>query len=988
MGGRDTRIVGRDSEVARFERALTGARAGHPAVVLLVGPAGIGKTALWRHVLTPAGMADGAAVIVATGDEAETELEYGVIEQLLRRAPVDAATRARLAPRPGSDPVSVGAALLSLIDGLDVAAPVSVVVDDAQWADEQSLRALTFAARRLHDDRVLLCLTCRAEGLDRLPAGLVRLVDAVDGRIDIGPLDVAAVAELAERRYGQPVPARVAARLHAHTGGSPLHVRTLLDELPVDAAGAPATLPAPHSYAALVIAQVAGCHDVARDLIAALAVLGAAAPVADVARVAGCPDPMAALDELAARGLVEHRAGATGPVVRFPHGLVRAAILGDLSPSRRAALHTAAVAVTAGDEALGHRLAAGVGPDPDLVDAARARAGEHVRAGAPAAAARQLLAAAPRAGSPDDREKLVAVAATQLVLAGAPIGPLAAEIAGFVPSAPRSYVLGREALNHGDATQARALLVDAWERATSGDTGAPTAPRSAGATVTGPPEDEVELAAVHRRMAGPAADTLAILALHHRDGDEVVTWADRALAAGSRSGVSATLLCHGLALDGRLRAAVDAMTTLLADGPPPAVACDAHLGRGIVRVWSNDLDGAAADLAAAADGVADELDDAPGGAEGLHPGSDSLLARVDVRSYQAEVAYRAGRWPEALDLAEAIASVVDDAGDAMFVALPHAVAAFVLAGMGRVDDAQAHLDAATASAEATGLMPARLWAAHATLRVAAATADHQRVADVGDALVAEGLAALPEGIHHWRATYVEALVALDRLDDATRTADDLGRLADAGTDVSLAADAARAAGTVAAARGRGEEAARRFAAGLALDPVASRPFERARLELTAGAHLRRTGSRREAAAVLGEAARRLDALGAAPWAARCVRELDACGLRPRRRGAGAPLLGDAALTAQERLVAHLVAGGRTNREVAAELVITTKTVEHHIGRVYAKLGLRSRSELAARIAAATDGPGPPGPADGSAGRHTDGAAGTSGDRLHRAVGPR
>ena len=953
MGASDTRIVGRDSEIARFERALAGARAGHPGVVLLVGPAGIGKTALWRHVLTPAGEADGAPVIVATGDEAETELEYGVIDQLLRRAPVDADTRARLAPRPGSDPVSVGAALLSLIDGLDLEAPVSVVVDDAQWADEPSLRALTFAARRLHDDRVLLCLACRAEGRDRLPAGLVRLVDALDGRIDIGPLEVAAVAELAERRYGRPVPARVAARLHAHTGGSPLHVRALLDELPVEAAESPAALPAPHSYAALVIAQVAGCHDAARDLIAALAVLGAAAPVADVARVAGRPDPMAALDELAARGLVELGAGATGPVVTFPHGLVRAAILGDLSPSRRAALHTAAVAVTAGDEALGHRLAAAVGPDPDLVAAARARAGQHVRAGAPAAAARQLLAAAPRAGSPDERELLVAVAATQLVLAGAPLGPLAAEIAEFAPSAPRSQVLGREALNHGDLTQAGALFVDAWERATDADPGASTGPRSGGVTVTGRPEDEVGLAAVHQRMAGPVADTLAILALHDRDGDGVVTWARRALAAGSRSGVSATLLCHGLAIDGRLGEAFDAMTTLLAGGPPPAVSRDAHLGRGIVRVWSNDLDGAVADLAAA-DGSAAEHDRPPGDAEGLHPGSASLLARADVGSYQAEVAYRAGRWPEALDLAEAIASVVDDAGDAMVVALPHAEATFVLAGMGRVDDAQAHLDAAVASAEATGLMPARLWAAHATLRVAAARADHVRVAGVGDALVAEGLATLPEGIHHWRATYVEALVALGRLDDARRTADELGRLADSGTDVSLAADAARAAGAVAAADRRAEEAARMFAAGLELDPVASRPFERARLELAAGAHLRRTGHRREAAAVLTEAARRLAAMGAAPWATRCARELDACGLRPRRRTPGAPLAGDAALTAQERLVAHLVAGGRTNREVAAELVITTKTVEHHLGRIYAKLDLRSRSELAARLAVGTN----------------------------------
>ena len=110
---------------------------------------------------------------------------------------------------------------------------------------------------------------------------------------------------------------------------------------------------------------------------------------------------------------------------------------------------------------------------------------QHVRAGAPAAAARQLLAAAPRAGSPDERELLVAVAATQLVLAGAPLGPLAAEIAEFAPSAPRSQVLGREALNHGDLTQAGALFVDAWERATDADPGASTGPRSGGVTVTG-----------------------------------------------------------------------------------------------------------------------------------------------------------------------------------------------------------------------------------------------------------------------------------------------------------------------------------------------------------------------------------------------------------------------------------------------------------------------------------------------------------------------
>jgi DNA-binding CsgD family transcriptional regulator len=510
-----------------------------------------------------------------------------------------------------------------------------------------------------------------------------------------------------------------------------------------------------------------------------------------------------------------------------------------------------------------------------------------------------------------EREHLVVVAAAHLAVAGASVGPLDADVARFPDSAPRSFVLGRSALNARDPAGAERLLADAWDRATSEDADADA-----------------------RRLAGPIADLLAILGINRRRGDEIVTWARRALATGSQSGVSATLLCHGLAVDGQLAEATDEMTAILAGDPPPVLGLDARLGRGIVRVWANDLDGADQDLAAVEAGI---------GAVG------SFLAQVDVRSYRAEVAYRAGRWPEALDLAEATASIVDDAGEPMFVALPHGVAAFVLAGMGRLAEAQRHADAAATSAEVTGLLPAQLWAAHAELRLAAARGDHAAVASVGDRLVAHGFEHFPEGIHHWRAAYVDALVALGRLADAAGISDELTGLASRHGDVSVAADAARAEGVVAAAQSRGDAARRAFEAGLALDPGTTRPFARARLELAAGAHLRRSGNRRAAAALLGQAAARFDALGAEPWASWCAQETEACGLRPRRRTA--PLAGDSALTAQERLVARLAASGRTNREVAAELVISAKTVEHHLGRVYAKLGLRSRTELAARLAA-------------------------------------
>jgi DNA-binding CsgD family transcriptional regulator len=593
---------------------------------------------------------------------------------------------------------------------------------------------------------------------------------------------------------------------------------------------------------------------------------------------------------------------------------MQAAIVGDLSPSRRVALHAAAVAVTEGDEALSHRVAAAVGPDPGLVATARARAAAHLAAGAVAVSARQLLAAAPLAAEPAEREHLVAVAAAQLALAGAPMDGLVAEVRGFPESALRSCVLGRSALTSGDIAAAERWLVDAWDRARRPGTG----------------EDA-------RAVAAPVADLPAVLALHRRDGDGVVTWSRRALATGVPSGLSATLGCHGLALEGRFAQADLEMTALLDASPPPELRLDAQLGRGVVRVWANDLDGAESDLAAV---------DAERGTP------RSILARVDLRSYRAEAAFRAGRWPEALDLAESTASIVDDAGDAMVVALPHAVASFVLAGMGRTAEARTHAEVAAANARDTGLMPARLWSAHAALRVAAADGDHAEVACVGDGLVAEGLDSLPEGIHHWRATYVESLLALGRLDDAAVVAAQLADHAAQHDDVSVRAETARAEGLVAAARGDREAAAAAFGAGLELDVPGSRPFARARLELAAGGNLRRAGKRRAAAVLLAQAAAGFDALGAAPWAVRCAREAEACGLRPRPRTAGHDR--DRELTAQERLVARLVAGGRTNREVAGELVISAKTVEHHLGRVYAKLGVRSRTELAAHVLGGAD----------------------------------
>ena len=190
MGGHTYGIVGRATEVGQLLGALASARAGTPAVALVTGEAGIGKTTLWRAALGGAGgdLAGPAPIVVtATCDEAVRDLTLGVVDQLLRRAAALGAAAPAADPGPGADPVRVGGALLAVVDGLGLDRPLVVVVDDAQWADDASLAALAFAARRA---------------------------------------------------YGRPVSAALAARLAGHTGGHPLHTATLLDELPYEAAAA------------------------------------------------------------------------------------------------------------------------------------------------------------------------------------------------------------------------------------------------------------------------------------------------------------------------------------------------------------------------------------------------------------------------------------------------------------------------------------------------------------------------------------------------------------------------------------------------------------------------------------------------------------------------------------------------------------------------------------------------------------------------------
>src|SRR3954451_10668594 len=310
-------FVGRQEQLASLQEAL----AAVPAVVVVEGEPGIGKTTLVDRFVEPLAH---MRVVRASGVESERDLSFGVADQILRRCAADPVVGVT------ADPVIVGARLL---DALADAAPVVLVVDDAQWADAASLRALLFAWRRLVADRVLVVLATR-DGC--LPEGLVK---AVDRRLRLPPLGAVELARLAAG-LGVELPVPDAERLHAHTGGVPLHARAVLEELPAGRRALPeGELPAPRTFALVVARRLQACSEPARALAEAVAVLGPcslaqAAELATATAEDGAPvAAFEALDEASAAGLLTP---GTGRDVGPAHPLVGAAVLGAMPMARRA----------------------------------------------------------------------------------------------------------------------------------------------------------------------------------------------------------------------------------------------------------------------------------------------------------------------------------------------------------------------------------------------------------------------------------------------------------------------------------------------------------------------------------------------------------------------------------------------------------------------------------------------------------------------------
>jgi DNA-binding CsgD family transcriptional regulator len=892
-------FVGRDAELAAVTASVHAAVAGQAQVVWIEGAAGSGKTALLHEVL--ARLPAACQVLRAEADELAGDVPLGVLTGL---APIGA-----------GDAFAAGMELLALLGAAQDAGPVAVVVEDLHWADAASCRGLLTVARRLDRDKVVFLISSRpgprADGWERFCQDPGRCL-----RVVLGGLSVAEVSELA-RRADKALSPRHAGRLHRHTGGHALYVRTLLSELNHEQLTVPdGELPAPRSLASATVAQLAALPPDARLLAAALSVVNQRRTLGEVGRIAGLRQPTPALESLLTAGFVTWEPGEMHTPVQFTHPLYRAAVYDDLSPTRRQALHHAAAQVLDAGAALAHRVAAADQVDDRLAGDVEAAALRELERGAVAVAATYLLWAWPLSSAPDQQERRLLTAMRLLLADGqtARAAGLRERAIACQPTPLRNLVLGTLAVDQGDAAAA-----ERWLLAVTAPDGEATGPQDH----KGSPADIVPAALctlgslyVHQGRAVEAV-TLAARAISLDPADqsqERTAWTVLALGEGMLRGAPAGLARLAERLPGAAEWVSGADTTLL-------------ITRGTLGFYAGRTMAAAADLRAA-------VRVAP------QNSASAQLSRAHL--HLAQLLLSSGEWDDALVHARLALSLTSDEQLMWIEAQAHAALAQVAACRGQWATAAREVSAAHAAAAILGTVEAVFTARIAQAALARARDEPGGVIDSLQPLTGGGdVRAIPMlSSLGWWPTLIVATIDTGAVDAAERQVD---QLAEAASD-RLLDFRARILGLrarIAQARSDLDQAACLFQQALdafgADDPL----LDRALLQHAFGSVLRARANRSAALDQLRPAHQQLAAVSAEPFRQRVAEDLARSGLRPADRTAR----GSLALTGREQDVATLVAKGLTNREVAGELYVSEKAVEYHLRNVFGKLGISSRREL-------------------------------------------
>jgi DNA-binding CsgD family transcriptional regulator len=886
-------LVGRERELRRLTSLLDEARRGRSGTLVVVGEAGLGKTALLQEACS---QAPEMRVLAATGVESEAELPYSSLHELLRgvldllpRIPASQsrALAAALALEAGHpDALAVGAGTLSLLVEATADAPVLVALDDAHWLDRASADAIVFATRRLIGENLALLATVRpgvATPFDLLP------------RLELGPLADDDARRLLRQRT-VPVAARDETRLLGAAAGNPL----ALLELPVELTGDLPTSATPHERLRRAFSQrVEELPEPGRVgllLAAAEPDLGA---VRRAAEQLGLENPLAAAE--AAR-LVRVEAGE----ISFRHPVVRSLVYASAAPAQQRAAHRALAEALSEDEdrdrRAWHRAAMVDGLDEEVAAALEDTASHAAARGGIAAQAQALERSARLSPAPAARARRLLAAAAAFRRAG---------------DSERALELAGEAL-----PQAEDRLVHA---------------------------DLVYLAGSIRRQQDAGLSDVVLVRESEVDGLD----AERI----------AKLL--SLALDARLYA-LDAAAAVALAPKVETAAREADWPFGLTFVASayllaGERERATAlgrELAHNPDVVSlspldflwlewyDELGLAL--AEGLRTARASgnqvrvaytLAASAHVELRLGRLAHAAAAAAEAIPLAEAI-------GTSGIAGIASAALAHVHAWRGQADAARSQAGAALTAARMTGDSYHDGVAGHALALLSLGTggaggADDAIVELLPFAQRWAGSTVVEPGVAQFVPDLIEALVVSGARDEAREWLARFSAAAAAADRLWALAACARCEGMLAAP----DDVDEPFSRALELHARSPLALERARTHLAYGERLRRQRRRRDARIQLRSAYEAFAAVSASPWQARAVAELQAAGEQVSVEARPLP-----ELTPQELHIARLIAEGKANKEIAAALFLSPKTIEYHLANAFRKLNIHSRAELAAIVA--------------------------------------
>jgi ATP/maltotriose-dependent transcriptional regulator MalT len=906
------RAAGRQADeqtVADFLDGLPSA----PAALVIEGDPGIGKTTLWLKALDRA-RERRFTVLASRAARAESVLAYATLADLLadvdesvwadlpapQRQSLDAALLRRREHAGPSDPRAVAAAFVAVLDRLASRSEsfVLLAIDDLQWIDVSSANVVAFAARRLPPG-VGLIVTTRSAAV----AGRVELAqpDAVH-RIHLKPLSVGELHRVLMTRLNTSMPRPTLVRIHEIAGGNPFFGLELARA--IDTKTGSGDLPLPGSLNQLVSSRLKRVGRDAQELLLAMA--SVPRPTLRILAQSTGTTPERVLEVL---GEAETQAVIVidGNRVSFTHPLLAHGVYTDAAPRRRRAMHRRLAELVKEPELRARHLALSdaIG-QPATIDALDTAAEFAQARGAPATAA-ELLELAIKLGADDPARRIRCAThyfaagdagrARQLleaVLDEHPTGSLRAETLhqlALVRAHEDGFVDAAELLENGlpdrgtdDALRVRMLIMLSYALFNAAQPGRALA--------------RVEQAVTEAEQLGIPSLLSAALGMHQTLG----------FLAGR--GFDATTI----------RRAVD-----LEDGDVPMpVAFQPSVQMALLRGWTGEFDHARNVLAAA-------------GQRCVALGQESELVFVAFSRALMDL-WRGDLESVKIAGDETVERAAQLGGDfPLFIALTIRGAAAAYAG--QVDEATNDLDEAIAAAQRCGSMRMGEWPVTLRAFLEVSRGNYQEALDTVEPLLAMARA-FPEVTEIIAASYlpeaIEAMIGVGRLEDAEPLIDNFERNGRRLDRAWMLAMALRSRAMLLAARGELTAAAETAEQAMTEHQGLAMPFERARTQLLLGQLQRRQRRREASTATLRAALQTFEDLGTELWAERAKTEL-ARGISGRQSGA--------TLTAAEQRVAELAVSGMKNRDIAAALFISPKTVEVNLSRVYRKLKVRSRMEL-------------------------------------------